>query len=80
MESLSPIINNVENRLIYIKDKTGVYFLKPFLDQKTKLLTIQNATMVAKSNDLIAVNQLINSNFRLLQVVSFHCTITLLLN
>jgi hypothetical protein len=44
-----------EKHKIFIKDKHGVYFLQPFVDQNKKLLSVENASVVIKSKNLVGV-------------------------
>jgi hypothetical protein len=83
MESTSNSLNisnslTQEKHKIYIKDKHGVYFLQPFVDQNKKLLNIENSSVVIKSKNLIGVRNFIILIFkRLFQEDSFIYTITL---
>lgn len=68
MESInksSTISNSLtqEKHKIFIKDKHGVYFLQPFVDQNKKLLNLENASVVIKSKNLIGVGKILNFEY-----------------
>jgi hypothetical protein len=48
-----------ESRLIYIKDKYGVYFVDPMKDKNTKILTISNASVIKNSGNYTAVCEIL---------------------
>jgi hypothetical protein len=43
---------------IFIKDKQGFYFLKPFVDKNNKLLSVQNSNNLINCKSLMAVNKI----------------------
>jgi len=51
-----------DNRLIYIKDKHGIYFVDPLNDKNTKILSVSNASVIQNSGNFTAV------------IFSFKCT------
>ena len=46
------------NNLIYIKDKSGLYIVNPFVDINKKLLEINNCTSILLSRKNIAVTKI----------------------
>ena len=56
--SNSATLSTLEDKhKIFIKDKHGVYFLQPFIDQNKKLLNIENVNVVIQSKNLVGVNK-----------------------
>lgn len=53
MESIHTANN--EKRLVYIKDKHGVYFVDPLKDKDTKILSVSNAPYIKNSGNFTAV-------------------------
>jgi hypothetical protein len=52
------------NNLIYIKDKSGVYIVNPFVDINEKLLEINNCTFLLLSKKNIAVKEIRKNLFK----------------
>lgn len=41
---------------IYLKDKYGVHFLQPMVDKNSKLLSVENTSIIVNSVNLSAVS------------------------
>lgn len=54
------------NHLIFIKSKTGVYFLQPMVNKDNKLLALDNASIIVNSLNLSAVKSYIHYNTQVL--------------
>lgn len=52
MESNQP---TNDTRIVYIRDKNGVYFVDPLKDKSTKLLTVNNASVIKYSGNFTGV-------------------------
>ncbi len=56
--SNSATLSTLEDKhKIFIKDKHGVYFLQPFIDQNKKLLNVENVNVVIQSKNLVGVKK-----------------------
>jgi hypothetical protein len=56
-ENLVTNMNTLNNNKhqIYLKDKYGIHFLQPFIDKNTKLLSVENSSVINNSGNLTAV-------------------------